>query len=55
MHVPNLKTAMTGPMMEVERAILDNATAIERWFRLQWQDLFRYPVYSVSTWKMERW
>ena len=45
MPVPNLKTAMTGPMMEVERIILDNATNIERWLRLQWQE-HTPPFYS---------
>ena len=45
MLVPNLKTAMTGPMMEVERIILDHATTIERWFRLQWQE-HTPPFYS---------
>ena len=45
MQVPNLKTAMVGPMMEVERKILDNATRIERWFRLEWQE-HTPPFYS---------
>ena len=35
---PNLVTADNGPLLELERRILDSMTAIERWFRLQWQD-----------------
>jgi glutamate--cysteine ligase len=35
---PNLVTASNGPLLELERRILDSMTAIERWFRLQWQD-----------------
>ena len=39
MHsTPNLVTASNGPLLELERRILDSMTAIERWFRLQWQD-----------------
>ena len=45
MQVPHLKTAMVGPMMEVERKILDNATRIERWLRLEWQE-HTPPFYS---------
>ena len=45
MPVPNLKTAMEGPMMEVERAILGDATKIERWLRLEWQE-HTPPFYS---------
>ena len=35
---PNLVTADNGPLLELERRILDSMTTIERWFRLQWQD-----------------
>ncbi|MBL8384844.1 MAG: glutamate--cysteine ligase [Burkholderiales bacterium] len=45
MQVPHLKTALVGPMAEVERRILDNATRIERWFRLEWQE-HTPPFYS---------
>ncbi|HUL64550.1 MAG TPA: glutamate--cysteine ligase [Burkholderiaceae bacterium] len=39
MHpTPNLVTAANGPLLDLERRILDSMTAIERWFRLQWQD-----------------
>lgn len=34
---PNLVTAANGPLLELERRILDAMPAIERWFRLQWQ------------------
>jgi glutamate--cysteine ligase len=45
MHVPHLKTALVGPMADVERRILDEATRIERWFRLEWQE-HTPPFYS---------
>ncbi len=35
--VPHLDTA-SGPLLELERRILDSMPAIERWFRLQWQE-----------------
>ena len=38
MSVPHLKTTLTGPIREVERKILDHATQIERWLRLEWQE-----------------
>ena len=36
--VPRLTTALTGPLLELERSFLDRATAIEQWFRAQWQE-----------------
>ncbi|MCX9157408.1 glutamate--cysteine ligase [Niveibacterium sp. 24ML] len=36
--VPHLTTALTGPLLELERCFLDNATSIEAWLRQQWQD-----------------
>jgi glutamate--cysteine ligase len=36
--VPHLVTTLTGPLLELEQRILDCLPAIERWFRLQWQD-----------------
>jgi glutamate--cysteine ligase len=36
--VPRLTTALTGPLLELERQFLDRATAIEKWFRAQWRD-----------------
>lgn len=35
--VPHLDTA-SGPLLELERRILDSMPAIERWFRMQWQE-----------------
>src|SRR5476651_1194248 len=36
--VPHLVTALNGPLLELERKILDATPSIERWFRLQWQE-----------------
>jgi glutamate--cysteine ligase len=36
--VPHLVTAARGPVLELERRILDSMPAIERWFRLKWQE-----------------
>ncbi len=36
--VPHLTTALTGPLLELERKFLDSRTAIEQWFRAQWQE-----------------
>jgi adenine-specific DNA-methyltransferase len=36
--VPHLTTALTGPLLDLERTFLDRATAIEQWFRAQWQE-----------------
>lgn len=35
--VPHLTTALTGPLLDLERHILGNTAKIERWFRSQWQ------------------
>lgn len=35
--VPHLVTALNGPLLDLERRVLDASTAIERWFRLRWQ------------------
>ncbi|MGL4408503.1 glutamate--cysteine ligase [Zoogloea sp.] len=45
--VPHLTTALTGPLLELERHFLDNACAIERWMRTQWQD--NLPPFYGST------
>ena len=37
--LPHLLTAQSGPLLELEQRIIDSLPAIERWFRLQWQDL----------------
>ena len=34
--VPHLTTALTGPLLELERRFLDNDTRIEQWLRSQW-------------------
>jgi glutamate--cysteine ligase len=34
--VPHLKTALTGPLLELERRFLDNDTVIEQWLRAAW-------------------
>jgi glutamate--cysteine ligase len=36
--VPHLATAQSGPLLELEQRILDSMPAIERWFRMFWQD-----------------
>src|SRR4029077_20906934 len=36
--VPHLTTALHGPLLELEQRILDANPAIERWFRLRWQE-----------------
>jgi len=36
--VPRLKTALDGPLLEIERRFLDLMPEIERWFRGQWQE-----------------
>ena len=43
--VPHLTTALTGPLLELERRILDNDTTVERWLRTQWQE-HTPPFYS---------
>ena len=34
--VPNLETALTGPLKEIESHILGNQAQIEQWFRREW-------------------
>lgn len=36
--VPHLTTALNGPLLEFEKKILEATPAIERWFRLEWQE-----------------
>jgi glutamate--cysteine ligase len=43
--VPHLTTSLTGPLLELERHILDSMPAIERWFRLKWTEN-TVPFYS---------
>ena len=35
--VPHLETALTGPLLHLEKKFLSNQVAIESWFRQQWQ------------------
>src|SRR6266581_3990883 len=34
--VPHMTTALTGPLLDLERSLLDNQTTIEQWLRSQW-------------------
>ncbi len=36
--VPNLVTALTGPINELEQRVIDSMPATERWFRLEWME-----------------
>ncbi|MFN5510554.1 MAG: glutamate--cysteine ligase, partial [Burkholderiales bacterium] len=36
--VPHFVTSLTGPLLELERRLLEDSTRIERWFRLLWQE-----------------
>src|SRR3954467_4695305 len=36
--VPRLTTALTGPLLDLERSILKAMPDIEHWFRNQWQE-----------------
>lgn len=42
--VPNLMTTLDGPILELEKRMLDNMPSIERWFRLEWQE-YTPPFY----------
>ncbi|MDR2127996.1 MAG: glutamate--cysteine ligase [Burkholderiaceae bacterium] len=44
--VPHLKTALTGPINELEQRILDAMPVIERWFRLEWME-HTPPLYAA--------
>ncbi|MGB7543167.1 MAG: glutamate--cysteine ligase [Burkholderiales bacterium] len=43
--IPHLTTALTGPLQELETRILAGSSAIEHWFRTQWQE-HTPPIYS---------
>ncbi|MEJ2106532.1 MAG: glutamate--cysteine ligase [Acidiferrobacteraceae bacterium] len=43
--VPHLTTALTGPLYEIERHMLDYQTEIEQWFRAEWRKT-RAPFYA---------
>ncbi len=36
--VPHIDTALTGPLLELEKKVLAATPAIERWFRMEWQE-----------------
>ena len=36
--VPHLVTALNGPLLDLEKKILGATPAIERWFRMEWQE-----------------
>lgn len=43
--VPRLTTALTGPLQDLERRILDQMPDIERWLRTKWQE-HAVPFYA---------
>ncbi|MDA8225672.1 MAG: glutamate--cysteine ligase [Betaproteobacteria bacterium] len=43
--VPHLTTALTGPLLDLERHVLAATPAIERWFRSQWHE-HEAPFYT---------
>lgn len=43
--VPHLTTALTGPLLELEKHILDNMPSIEHWFRTKWAE-YAVPFYA---------
>jgi len=43
--VPHLTTALTGPLLDLEKRILNEQAEIEHWFRAQWQE-HRVPFYA---------
>jgi glutamate--cysteine ligase len=43
--VPHLTTSLAGPLQELERVILEQRPAIERWFRTQWLER-EVPFYT---------
>jgi glutamate--cysteine ligase len=43
--VPHLTTALTGPLLDLERRFLDSMPTIEHWFRTQWLE-HAVPFYA---------
>jgi len=43
--VPHLTTALTGPLFDLERHIIDSQPRIEQWFRSKWQE-YNAPFYA---------
>lgn len=36
--MPHLVTALSGPLFELERRLIESTPKIERWLRLEWQE-----------------
>jgi len=45
--VPHFVTSLTGPLLDLERKLLEATPRIERWFRLEWQE--HTPPFYCST------
>src|SRR3569833_423817 len=45
--VPNLTTALTGPLLTIEQHLLERQAAIEAWLRRQWLET-PAPFYSTE-------
>jgi glutamate--cysteine ligase len=43
--VPHLTTALIGPLLDLEKRILDAQPTIEHWFRSQWLE-HKVPIYA---------
>ena len=43
--VPHLTTALIGPLLDLEKRILNAQSTIEHWFRAQWQE-HSVPIYA---------
>src|ERR687883_1049712 len=43
--IPHLTTALAGPLLDLERRILDSMPDIERWLRTEWQE-HAVPFYT---------
>ena len=43
--VPHLTTALTGPLLDLEKQVISAQAAIEHWFRVQWHE-HAAPFYS---------
>jgi hypothetical protein len=46
--VPHLTTALTGPLLALERRFLERQTHIEHWLRGQWQEHSRRPSIRIG-------
>jgi len=43
--VPHLTTALNGPLLSLEKSMLDAMPKIEHWFRTQWLE-YASPFYA---------